>query len=149
MFECDKFLKMKARKRLKHAKQSGLCFDCLQPFTRNHTCPKQMCRHCHKRYHTLLHIERQLQSTNDKGSAISSPTADARGSSTAEFNTYFSFKSKPRNHILFVTAIVEVQNKFGQYVPCRALIDSASQSHFIIERCVQYLRLPEPRDTHQ
>jgi len=37
--------------------------------------------------------------------------------------------------------VVEVQNKSGQYVPCRALLDSASQSHFVTERCVQRLRL--------
>jgi len=36
---------------------------------------------------------------------------------------------------------VEVQNKYGQYVPCRTLLDSASHSHFITERCVQRLRL--------
>jgi len=36
---------------------------------------------------------------------------------------------------------VEVQNKAGQYVPCRTLLDSASQSHFISVRCVQRLRL--------
>ena len=101
---------------------------------------KASCRQCHKRHHTLLHIDRQIQSTNDKGSATNGP-ADVRGSSTAEVNKYCLLKGKPRNHILLATAIVEVQNKFGQYVPCRALIDSASQSHFITERCVQRLRL--------
>jgi len=132
---------MHVRKRLKHAKQSGLCFNCLQPFSRIHTYSKQICRQCNKRHHTLLHIDRQLHSTNDKLSAISSTTTDARGSSTAEVNTYCSFKGKPRNHILLATANVEVQNNFGQYVPCRALLDSASQSHFITERCVQLSRL--------
>ena len=76
-----------------------------------------------------------------RGSATNGPPADARGSPTAEVNTYCSFKGKSRNHILLATAIVEVQNKSGQYVPCRALLDSASQSHFITERCVQRLRL--------
>jgi len=74
------------------------------------------------------------------GSATNGP-ADARGSSTAEVNTYCSFKSKPRNQILLATAIVEVQNKFGQYDPCKELLDRASQSHFITEKCVQRLRL--------
>ena len=99
-----------------------------------------MCRQCHKRHHTLLHIYGHIQSIDDKGSATNGP-ADTRGSSTAEVNTYFSFKGKPRNEILFATAIVEVQNKSGQYVSCRALLDSASQSHFITERCVQRLKL--------
>ena len=131
---------MQGKQRLDHAKQSGLCFNCLQPFTRNHTYSKQVCCQCHKR-HTLLHVDRQLQSTNGKGSAIISPPADVRDSSTAEVNTYCSFKGNPRNHILLATTIVEVQNKSGQYVPRRALLDSASQSHFITESCVQRLRL--------
>jgi len=36
---------------------------------------------------------------------------------------------------------VEVQNKSGQYVPCRALLGSASRSDFITQRCLQRLRL--------
>jgi len=92
LFKREKFLKMQARQRLNHAKQSGLCFNCLQPLTRYHTCSKQVCRQCHKRHHTLLHIDRQLQSTIDKESAISSPPADARGRSTAEVNAYCLFK---------------------------------------------------------
>jgi len=54
-------------------------------------------------------------------------------------STYYT-KDKPRNQILLATVIVEVQNKFGQYLPCRALLDSASQSHFLTEKCVQLLR---------
>ena len=131
---------MQAKQRLSHAKQSGLCFNCLQPFTRNHTCSKQVCRQCQKRYHTLLHMDRQNQSINDKRSATNDP-ADARGSLTAEVNTYFSYMGKTRNQILLATAIVEFQNKSGQFFPCRALLGSASQSYFITGRCVQRLRL--------
>jgi len=142
LFKCDKFIKMQAKQRLNHAKQSGLCFNCLQPFTKNHTCSKQVCRQCHKRHYTLLHIDRQNQ-PNDRESTTTNnnPPANAKGNPTAEVNTYCSFKGKPRNHILLATAVVEVQNKSGQYVPCRALLESASQSHFITERCVQCLRL--------
>jgi len=81
----------------------------------------------------MLHIDRQLQSTNDKCSTTNLPLADVKGSSTAEVNTYCSFKGKPRNYILLSTTIVEVQNKFVQYVPCRALLDTASQSHSITD----------------
>jgi len=98
---------MQAKQRFNHAKQSGLCFNCLQPFTRNHTCSKQICRQCHKRHHTLLHIDRLYQSINDKRSVTNGP-ADARGSSTAEVYTYSSFEGKPRNQIQLATAIVEI-----------------------------------------
>jgi len=130
-FKCDRFLKMQAKQNLNHEKQSGLYFNCSQQFTRNHISSKQVCRQCHKRHHTLLHIDRQTQSNNDKGSAT-----NARGKTTPDVNTYCSFKGKTGKHILIATAIVEFQNKFGQYVPCRALLNSASQSHFITQRCV-------------
>jgi hypothetical protein len=90
----------------------------------------------------LLNLEGQNQSVRHKRSTTSNNLpADAQGNSTAEVNAYCSFKGKPRNHILHATATVDVENKSSQYVPCRALLDSASQSHFITERCVQLLRL--------
>ena len=42
---------------------------------------------------------------------------------------------------MLATAVVEVKNKFNQYVPCRVLLNSASQVNFITERCVQRLKL--------
>jgi hypothetical protein len=91
-------------------------------------------------------MTRQTQSVNDRESA-NNESAGSQGNPTAEVNTYCSFKGKPRNHILLATAIAEIQNKSGQYIPCRALLDSASQSHFITERCVQLLRLTKTQ-TH-
>lgn len=84
-------------------------------------------------------MDRQNQSANDR--SANNPSADAKGNPTAEFKTFCSFKGKPKNHILLATAIVEVHNKSGQYVPCRELLGSASQSHFVRERCEQPLRL--------
>jgi len=55
-FRCDKFLDMQVQQRLNHVKHSRLCYNCLQSFTRNHTCSTQVCRSCHKRHQTLLHI---------------------------------------------------------------------------------------------
>ena len=70
--------------------------------------------------------------------------AETRGSTTAEGNTYGSYKSKPRNHMLLATAIVEVQNKSGHYVPCRALLDSGSQSSFITRMCTTFEVIQNP-----
>jgi hypothetical protein len=95
----------------------------------------------------MLHIDKQNQASNEPRSTTSNPPADAKGTTPPEINTYCSFKGQPQTHILLATAIVEVRNKFGQYVPCRALLDSASQSHFITERCVQLLRLTKTK-TH-
>jgi hypothetical protein len=109
-----------------------------QPFVKNHKCSKQQCRTCHKRHHTLLHIANQSQAANATRPATNynSPIV-TRGEQGAEVNTYHTIKGKARNHILLATAIVEVKDKTGQYLPCTALLDSGSQSHFITGRCLR------------
>jgi hypothetical protein len=63
----------------------------------------------------MLHIAKQNQITNVKGSTTNNNhSANTKGTTTAEVNTYFSLKSIPRNHILLATAIVEVKNRSGQ-----------------------------------
>jgi hypothetical protein len=43
LFKCEKFLKLQPRQRHNHVKQQGLCFNCLQPFVKHHTCSRQVC----------------------------------------------------------------------------------------------------------
>jgi len=52
LFKCDKFLQLHVQQRLSYVKYSTLCFNCLKPFTRKHTCSNQVCRRCHNSYHT-------------------------------------------------------------------------------------------------
>ena len=99
-----------------------------------------MCRKCNKRHYTLIHLDTQNQANRDSGSTTNK-LSNTKDSKVAEVNTYYTLKGKSRNHVLLATAIVEVKNKSGQYIPCRALLDSGSQSRFITERCVQRLSL--------
>jgi hypothetical protein len=55
LFKCDKFLRMQPRRRLTYAKQLNLCFNCLQTYSKNHQCSRQLCRQCNKRHHTHHH----------------------------------------------------------------------------------------------
>jgi hypothetical protein len=105
LFKCDRFIKMQTKQHLNCVKKLKLCFNCLQLFTKAHTCSKQLCRQCHKRHHTLLHIDKQNQTTNDKGSTTNNKhSANAKGTTTAEVNTYCTLKNKPRNHILLANS---------------------------------------------
>jgi len=94
LFKCNKFNQLTSRQRLTQAKQLNLCFNCLHLFSKNHTCSTQVCRQCHKRHHTLLHIDKR-NPINGKRSTRSDTQADAKGITTAEFNTYCSFKGRP------------------------------------------------------
>jgi hypothetical protein len=80
-----------------------------------------------------------------EGSTSTDSDTDAKGTPTEEVNSYCSMKANSRNHVLLAAAIVEVMNKAGQFIPCRALLDSGSQTHFITERCVQRLKLSKNR----
>jgi len=147
LFKCDKFLKLQPQQQFNHAKQRRLCFNCLQLFDKDHTCSKQVCHKCQNKHHTLLHLDSQTQATNNSSPTRNNQSVNTKGVTNANVNTHHTLKGKPKNHTLLATAIVEVRNKSGQYVPCRALLDSGSQSHFITERCVQRLRLPRTQ-TH-
>ena len=144
---------MSVQQRRNYVRQSKRCFNCLQVYTRKHTCSEQVCRKCNARHHTLLHFDKYHQHFKARSVNNLAPTT-AKGTSThkkltvnkqnnapTEVNTYCTFKGRPQNQVLLATAIVDIRNKAGHYVPCRALLDSASQSHFITERCVQRLRL--------
>ena len=153
LFRCEQFLHMSVKQRLNYVRHHKLCFNCLQLYTRGHTCSKNVCHHCSLKHHTLLHVDRQGQqhdtrssrnklTVNGNGpSANQNLTSNVQGNVPTEVSTYCTFKGKPKHQTLLATAIVELRNKSGQYVPCRALSDNASQAHFITERCVQRLKL--------
>jgi hypothetical protein len=86
-------------------------------------------------------LDTQNQPKRDCGfTTKKNPSATKKDVTVAEVNAY-TLKGNSRNHVLLATAIVEVK-KSGQYIPCRALLDSGLQSHFITERFAQCLRLP-------
>lgn len=49
--------------------------------------------------------------------------------------------SKNNSCVLLATALITVSDKHGNQVPCRALLDSASQNSFVTERLVHKLNL--------
>jgi hypothetical protein len=78
------------------------------------------------------------QADNNHSSPSSKPVNN-RSASPVEVTTYCSFKGKPTNNVLLATAVVEVQTKNKQCVPCRILLDSASQLNFTSEACTKRL----------
>ena len=78
LFKYDKFLKMEVKQRQNYVRQSKLCFNCLQPFVKNHTCSKQVCFCCHKKHHTLLHLNVQSR-PNSRGSTNHNAPTNGKG----------------------------------------------------------------------
>jgi hypothetical protein len=63
----------------------------------------------------LFHIEKQHGVANANRLATNSNLpAVTRGETSAEVNTYHTFKGKSRNHVILATALVGVKDKTGQ-----------------------------------
>jgi hypothetical protein len=137
LFKCGQFLKLQTKQRFDNVNTSRLCFNCLQVNRQNHACSNQTRKTCDKRHHKLLHFESPTQST-DK---FATPSQQ-----TTETNSYVNFKGKPQNHVLLATAMVEVREKFDNFIPCRCLLDGGSQNSFITSQCVQRSKLPKKQN---
>jgi hypothetical protein len=167
LYQCYDFKNKSPTERLKYIKQQHACFNCLQQNYTSHTCSKSTCKTCNRKHHTLLHEAMQPQSadckvnshnstskTKDKPDESENSTSEDETASTTEqtstlttdgatneAQTYCSFKNKTTPNVLLATAIVKVRNNQGQYISCRALLDSGAQVSFITEKCVQRLKL--------
>jgi hypothetical protein len=146
LFKCEKFLGMQPKQCHTFVRQAHLCFNCLKLYNPSHVCSTFSCRKCNKKHHTLLHMDFTSKQKNNKQQHSQSRKSTPGGTSKTNINLSCAFKGKPHTYVMLATAIVHVENSFGQYVPCRALLDSASQSHFVTERLVQRLKLAKLKE---
>ncbi|CAK9821001.1 hypothetical protein ANTPLA_LOCUS11030 [Anthophora plagiata] len=121
--QCETFLRLSIPDRIKFAKTKNSCLNCLRPTHRTSECRSTTCRRCYQKHHTLLHQE-----------IASTPIAPTQVNATC-------LKASTSSQILLSTAVINVMDKFGRPHPCRVLLDSCSQSHFITKRFFQGLQL--------
>jgi hypothetical protein len=131
--QCNEFLKLTPELRFAHAKSLNLCYNCLSNRHSLKDCKSGLCRHCHSKHHTLLHLG-PLQSSNDPPTAEDQPATNSNNEPTTSLVA-------TGNQILLSTAVVRVLDANGTPMYCRALLDSGSQSNFMTERLAQTLRL--------
>ncbi|XP_037813119.1 uncharacterized protein LOC119604511 [Lucilia sericata] len=139
-FKCSFFTNMDPISRYELVKRKGLCLNCLFPNHISNNCPSSnRCQHCRVSHHTLLHREKAKQNpiaadnvtTNEGNSNCNTPTV---------LNV-----SRSRSDVVLATALVELSVASGKKMVARALLDSASQLHFITERVAQTLHLPRQK----
>ncbi|XP_071051383.1 uncharacterized protein [Onthophagus taurus] len=152
-FKCEKLLKLPINERYNELKKNNICTNCLKSGHTPNKCNSKSCQICQKRHNTILHDKnfhlRQRQATNIKAhvsrseiSKIDHDTKQSRWSDDEQENdekppitmTSQSYIPKTRQ-IILPTAIINVYNKHGEFVKCRALLDSGSQSNF----CTKFL----------
>ncbi|KAJ8981408.1 hypothetical protein NQ317_010347 [Molorchus minor] len=128
LFQCPNFLKMPTNKRYSVVKTHHLCTNCLKSSHKTSDCKGISCKKCHKRHHTLLHFDNVQEDTNNASTSEETTVQTVAGHASANAN------------ILLSTAVIKVQDKFGNYHMCRVLLDSGSQSNFITQSLVNKLQ---------
>lgn len=145
LYKCYKFLVLSAQDRKDKIKTLNVCANCLR--TANHdvkACSYSRCRICNQTHHTLLHP----QQTSNRTNATCSTQAVASTSNAEPHDathTFYIQNKSVQTQVLLPTAIIKIQNRSGNYVDCRALLDSGSQINLITSTFAKRLGLPLKR----
>ncbi|XP_037928470.1 uncharacterized protein LOC119662782 [Teleopsis dalmanni] len=129
IYSCCQFTNLSPKLRLTEARKLSLCLKCLKKGHQLKQCKSSFCRICSRPHHTLLHLNDRINDSTFSSSndvPIANPTSNT--------------KSKVEC-VLLATAIILIRNRAGSYIPCRALLDSASQLHFITKSLANTLQL--------
>ncbi|XP_055632944.1 uncharacterized protein LOC129773372 [Toxorhynchites rutilus septentrionalis] len=138
LFQCQVFAKMPVSQRRELVSQRKICWNCFRSgHQARHCSSKFTCRICRDRHHTLLHDPFQSQSSCTPAIA-SNPTETAQdppmlaipGPSTSYQQVSMSVQSQAST-VLLETVVLQVVDDNGHVFQARALLDSASMSHFM------------------
>ena len=130
LYSCSSFKELDVESRRKFVQEGKLCFNCMRLGHISKNCPSQSrCRLCGKSHNTLLHVDNPPQSayTRHEGS---SENQDPQVTSTT-----------CSDQVLLQTAFVDVLDRQGRPIKCRALLDSGSQLNLITNSCRSKLGL--------
>ncbi|XP_015123256.1 uncharacterized protein LOC107045475 [Diachasma alloeum] len=116
LFKCNKFRDLSVEQRIKIAKQSNVCLNCLNKHKGE--CKYGGCRHCPEKHNSLLHSE-----------------------SMGERESLTAMKAQISSNQVMTTAIVNMVSQSNQSIPCRVLLDTGATANFITEELAVKLNL--------
>ncbi|XP_029678544.1 uncharacterized protein LOC115244758 [Formica exsecta] len=102
---------------------------------------KYSCRVCHKKHHSMLHVDSDSSSSRTIMPDCSSPQPSG---STPEVNSLIA-STRKRSPLLLTTTWVTVRCPSGRTAVIRALLDQGSEMTFISESLAQLLRVKRIR----
>ncbi|XP_029660723.1 uncharacterized protein LOC115234107, partial [Formica exsecta] len=137
---CPTFVSKNASQRRDIVKQQKHCFNCLSARHSAHECKSKYCRVCHKKHHSMLHVDSDSSSSALKiaPSSCSSPQASDVTSEVNSLNA--STVTRKRSPVLLATAWVTVRSPSGRTAVVQALLDQGSEMTFISKSLAQTLR---------
>ncbi|XP_066251914.1 uncharacterized protein [Euwallacea similis] len=153
IYFCDKFKTLSISDRFEVVRKMKLCTNCLRYGHKSSECRSSGCKICRQKHATLLHksqeYSRNATSNTSHDTGSGPPSINNRSNTPRDDNEQASVNATMTNacqnptncFILLSTAIVDVYRKDKTRVPCRVLLDSASQSNFVSSSMVKKLNL--------
>lgn len=141
ILSCFIFKKLSEKERYEKVKSLKLCIACL---VRGHSyrfC-KARCQKCDKKHNTLVHFETSVSNKSDnrsdnksdnRGDKKSDNKNDDKGVSGLSLTAAIREPSTKDGYVFLATALVNVLDRNGRKIKCRALLDNGSQLNLITE----------------
>jgi len=151
--KCSRFLNLSPNLRNREATKLHICLNCLRKRKSLQQCKSTHCKYCRMKHHSFLHIRHDPSATS---TSFSSPSCYPSSSSQPLPSTSSALVSRshtsshpdhhllspppktlnilPIDYVLLPTAIIYARKRIGAFMPCRAILDSASQLNFITSR---------------
>jgi len=125
-------------------KRLKVCLNCLRTHA-DRECTFGGCQQCKRRHNTMLYLDdsdnsRVKASTNESRESSSVTGVDDPSSQDSSVKTSHC-TTRCVAQALLSTAIISIRDNNGSYQECRALLDSASHTHFMTRHLCQQLHL--------
>lgn len=149
IYKCKNFIKLNIKERFDEVKKLKLCTNCLRVGHFSSACKSFSCKFCKKRHNALLHVDKQLGEASNSNGESSDSKRDAESKSESSENSdslnlaLCSYKGEPS--VLLTTALINIENREGNWIQCRALLDNGSQSHFMTKELFAKLNLKKDK----
>ncbi|XP_029341263.1 uncharacterized protein LOC115033213 [Acyrthosiphon pisum] len=132
IYQCNLFMKSTAIERHALAKKAKLCINCLLASHSSSQCSSdKTCKECDRKHHTFLHFGNSKGEKNT--SEMPTFTINTQPSTSSGIDTVAVNHGalREKSTVILSTAVVRVHGPSGRSELCRALINTASESHFI------------------
>ncbi|KAG7305743.1 hypothetical protein JYU34_009868 [Plutella xylostella] len=139
LFNCPSFKALDIDSRIKKAKESRVCMNCLRLGHVENACTLTHCKYCKYRHNTLLHKDVNKNTYTNKSASV--PTTSGLANNVALSSDISPSTLNNHGSVLLSTALVKVADKHGSLHTARLLLDNGSTSNFVTESLCEKLDL--------
>lgn len=113
-------MKLPVQSKIHEVQKHQLCFNCLK-LNHQKDCTSRHCRKCSKKHNILLHRE---ESSPDTPVRVNTSTDAATENNEDIKHNVLCNHTREENPVMLATAMVSVQDLWGNQQDCRVLLDA-------------------------